>query len=196
MTTAIIVGSMQRGSQSLKVAKQVQQRLQQVDEKTELVDLFALNLPMWSTELTKEQLEPVDLISQKLQRCDALVVISPEYHGMVPASLKNFFLFFSGGQLAHKPGLIISVSAGDGGANPVNELRTSSYKNSRINYIPEHLIIRHVTAVFNDSDNDPKSQPYLSARMDYCLWLLSRYRDALSQVRQQLPKGDYPNGMS
>jgi hypothetical protein len=39
--------------------------------------------------------------------------------------------------------LIIAVSGGaGGGAYPVAELRMSSYKNSRICYLPEHLIVR------------------------------------------------------
>ena len=66
---------------------------------------------------------------------------------MVPAGLKNFFLCFGRNELAHKPGLIVGVSSADGGVYPVAELRMSSYKNSRICYIPEQLIVRNVESV-------------------------------------------------
>jgi NAD(P)H-dependent FMN reductase len=45
----------------------------------------------------------------ELDSCDGFVVVTPEWHGMVPAGLKNFFLLWPGsGVLAHKPALIIS----------------------------------------------------------------------------------------
>ena len=72
------------------------------------------------------------------------MVIAPEWHGQVPAGLKNFFLICGRAEVGHKPALITTVSSGDGGAYPVAELRMSSYKNNRICYIPEQLIIRNV----------------------------------------------------
>ena len=41
-------------------------------------------------------------------------------------------------------GLIVSISSGNGGAYPISELRSSSYKNSHILWIPENIIIRNV----------------------------------------------------
>ena len=75
---------------------------------------------------------------------DELVVMSPEWSGMVPAGLKNFFLLCGADHLAHKPGLIVGVSASLGGSYPIAELRTSSYKNTRLCYIPDHVIVRNV----------------------------------------------------
>ncbi|WP_163935059.1 NADPH-dependent FMN reductase [Paraferrimonas sp. SM1919] len=196
MQVAVVIGSMQANSQSLKVAKQVVTRLQAMGQQTFVVDLYRSPLPLWSSQLAEPHHQAIVILSQQLAACDAIVIVTPEYHSMVPANLKNFFLFFSGGELAHKPGFIISVSAGQGGANPIMELRTTSYKNSRINYIPEHLIIRNVNTVFNQINNDERAQQYLSKRLDYGLALLEQYASALNQVRRNLPKGDYPNGMS
>ncbi len=45
----------------------------------------------------------------------ALFVIAPEWHGMVPAALKNFFLLWAAtGELSHKPALPCAVSAAEG----------------------------------------------------------------------------------
>src|SRR5690606_35647286 len=125
-------------------------------------------------------------LRQELHSCDGFVIISPEWHGMVPAGLKNFLLMWTaGGELAHKPALIVTVSASVGGSYPVAELRMSGYKNNRLCFLPEHLIVRNVGSVFNanSEDNDPKSQQYLSERLLYCLQLLREYALALRQVR-------------
>ena len=57
-------------------------------------------------------------------------------------------------QLGHKPALIVTVSSADGGAYPVAELRMSSYKNNRICYLPEHVILRNVERILNDDAKD------------------------------------------
>ena len=50
--------------------------------------------------------------------------------------LLNIFLLCGNGEFSHKPGLIVSVSSGNGGAYPIAELRSSSYKNTHIMWIP------------------------------------------------------------
>jgi hypothetical protein len=89
------------------------------------------------------------------------------------------------GELAHKPALIVTVSSGDGGAYPVAELRMSSYKNNRICYIPEHVIVRNVESVLNDNeaDNNPVTDQYFRGRFAYALGILREYAVAMRQVR-------------
>ena len=67
---------------------------------------------------------------------------------MVPAALKNFFLLWAAtGELSHKPALPCAVSAGEGGAYVISELRMSSYKNNRLCWLPEQLIARQVKSI-------------------------------------------------
>ncbi len=56
--------------------------------------------------------------------------------------------------------LIVAVSSGAGGAYPVAELRMSSYKNSRICYIPEQIIIRDVENVLNEAGENIVKNPF------------------------------------
>ena len=117
---------------------------------------------------------------------------------MVPSGLKNFFLMWGKGELAHKPALIVAVSAGDGGAYPVAELRMSSYKNNRLCYIPEQLIVRHVESVLNDTgDNNPEADTYFRDRSLFALRLLREYALALRAVRDSGLTVDarFKNGM-
>ena len=190
MKVAIICGSHRDNSQSAKVAHHIQNTLQsEYSEQTWLFDLGGNPLPLWDQgvwdgdEAWQERLQP---IKQELADCDALVVVSPEWHGQVPAGLKNFFLLFSKQELGHKPALIVTVSSGDGGAYPVAELRMSSYKNNRLCYIPEHVIVRHVEKVLNEKveDNDPGADGYFRERISWALNILRQYGQALKQVRE------------
>ena len=62
----------------------------------------------------------------------------------------------------------------------------SSYKNNRICFLPEHLIIRYVDTVFNEdsSRNKESAQVYFEERLAYCLGLLREYSRAFRDIRE------------
>ena len=191
MNITIVSGSHRKVSQSIKIAKAIKSALKALKECDEanIFDLANNPLPLWHEGIRNNGKKSKSLlasISEKLAFSDAFIIISPEWHGMVPAGLKNFFLMWGKGELAHKPALIVTVSSGDGGSYPVAELRMSSYKNNRICYLPEHLIIRNVEFVFNDNeiDNNSSSQEYFENRLDYCLKQLLTYGKAFKQIRE------------
>ncbi len=202
MKLAIISGSHRQKSQSRKVADFMAERMIQMEVKPWVLDLAEANFPFWDEgvwsgeEKWKKIWSPV---AQELSSCDGFVVISPEWSGMATPALKNFFLLASSRELGHKPGLITTVSSGIGGSFPINEIRTSSYKNTRICYLPEHLVIRNVEKVLNivhDTDVTPEDQ-YIRGRIDYALRLLMEYAKALKSVRASgvVDHKAYPNGM-
>ena len=191
MKLGIICGSHRHNSQSEKVGRHIQAELLQQGfcDEVYLFSLAGNPLPLWDESIWQgddnwqQLMQP---ISAQLDSCDGFVVIAPEWHGMVPAALKNFFLIWTGaGELAHKPALIVTVSVADGGSFPIAELRMSSYKNNRICFLPEHLIIRYVDTVFNadPADNKDSAQEYFQERLIYCLRLLREYALALTSVR-------------
>lgn len=191
MKIMLISGSHRTNSQSDKVAKFIADSLitnGQADE-TEVFSLAGNPLPLWDEgiwsgeEKWQTLLNP---IAAKLAASDGFVIVTPEWHGQVPAGLKNFFLLWGNGELAHKPALIVAVSSSDGGAYPVAELRMSSYKNNRICYIPEQLIVRNVESVLNadESKNNPSADHYFRERIIYAGGILSAYAKALRSVRE------------
>ena len=115
---------------------------------------------------------------------------------MVPAALKNFFLLTSPKEVGHKPALITTVSSGIGGSFPVAELRSSSYKNNRICFIPEHLIVRHVEGMFGDTSSG-KEEDYIRKRIDFAANVLNEYAKALKPVRDSgvTVNKEFPHGM-
>jgi hypothetical protein len=116
---------------------------------------------------------------------------------MVPAGLKNFFLLCDRQVLAHKPALIVSVSAGLGGSYPVAELRMSSYKNTRLCYVPDHVIVRNVSQVLHGETPADEHDAALRKRIEYNARLLLEYAQALQTVRRSglIDLDTYPFGM-
>ncbi|MDD5391815.1 MAG: NAD(P)H-dependent oxidoreductase [Thiothrix sp.] len=190
MKIMLISGSHRHNSQSEKVARYVAQSLLDNGQATatEVFSLAGNPLPLWDEGIWNGDANWQALLnplSEKLAASDGFVIVSPEWHGQVPAGLKNFFLLWGAGELAHKPALIVSVSSSDGGAYPVAELRMSSYKNNHICYIPEQLIVRNVESVLNDdeSKNNPQADRYFRDRIVYAGGILSAYAAALRGVR-------------
>ena len=202
MQIAIIVGSHRKDSQSAKVAHFLASQLMSLGEHScWICDLGKEPLPLWDEEIGSDapQWSGLKALTEKIDTADAFIMIAPEWHGMVPAALKNFFLVCGGASFAHKPALPVGVSVGPGGTYPINELRTSSYKNNRLCYLPEHLIVRNCMVVMNEdsSENDEGEHSYISERSLYCMKQLIASADALAQVRESgaADLTPYPNGM-
>ena len=67
--------------------------------------------------------------------------------------------------------------------SPITELRASSYKNSRIMYLPEQLIIRNVESMLNSEIPSEENDIRIRTRADWALHLLCKYDDALRTIR-------------
>lgn len=208
MKYAIIVGSHREGSQSAKVGKFMEHAIKEADPRAHVYTLDLANNPipfwtedMWEDPMTTDIQKKWAPFDKELHSSDAFVIIAPEWGGMVPAGLKNLFLMANGDNycFAYKPALIVTVSAARGGAYPVAELRMSGYKNTFIQYLPEHIIVRDVKEVMNDFaiNEENKADAYIKKRSLQGARLLHAYAEALKPVRQ---KGlhdfkTYPNGM-
>lgn len=204
MKISIISGSHRNPSQSEKVARYLEKTLvNNFDDITPWVYTLADNpLPLWDQSLWEDNEEwnqRLAPIKQQLSESDAFIIISPEWHGQVPAGLKNFFLLFNRFELGHKPALIVSVSSADGGAYPVAELRMSSYKNNRLCYIPEQLILRNIETILNEKqeDNNTDADSYFKERIDWTLGILRGYAVALKSMREttDIHHDKFANGM-
>ncbi len=193
MKIAIISGSHRNPSQSEKVARHIEATLhaEHPGMDTWVYTLADNPLPLWDQTLWEDNPEwkaRLAPMREQLAASDGFVIVTPEWHGQVPAGLKNFFLLFNRFELGHKPALIVAVSSADGGAYPVAELRMSSYKNNRICYIPEQVIVRNVEKVLNAdaADNDAGADAYFRERISWALDVLAGYAGALKPMREKI----------
>ena len=199
MKISIISASHRTNSQSKRISDLLHNNLLNNKSGLEIfsLDLADTSLPLWSPE--KKNGKGVwgqtwGSISNKLIQSDSFIFVVPEYGGMATPVAKNFFLLCGNGELSHKPGLIVSVSSGNGGAYPIAELRSSSYKNTHIMWIPENIIIRNVED-FNPGNHGDKIPEWLDNRMDYVLELLLAYVSNMKHLRKLINRKDFGNGM-
>ena len=199
MNISIISTSHQQGSQSKRVSVILKTFLLQIDKKVKCfnIDVFESNVPLWTSD-KKENLkfwnEEFKKISLNLSSSDGFIFVVPEYGGMATPNAKNFFLVFNNGELFHKPGLIVSISSGNGGAYPISELRSSSYKNSHILWIPENIIIRNVKQ-FLPGKHGELIPDWLDDRIKYSCNLLIKYAEYLKPIQKIINRKDFGNGM-
>ncbi|SDT98618.1 NADPH-dependent FMN reductase [Halopseudomonas salegens] len=197
MNIAIVAGSSRSNSQTAKVARFIRQTLitqhKLAEQEVNVIDLGSYPLPLWPSE----DQGPWGLFEKQLAQADALIVLAPEWHGMACPAIKNFFLYATKAQLAHKPAMLGGISAGVGGAYPISELRSSSYKNCRLCYIPEHLIVRGVEKVMNMPQPVDEDDRRIRERLVYNLDVLLRYAEALKPVRESIDmsRPEFANGM-
>lgn len=192
----ILSASHRSDSQTGKVSRFIEGLLLQRGHQVTLHDCGLAPLPIWSEDRSGELwTERWASVKGALRDADALIFATPEWQGMATPQAKNFFLLCSQSELGHKAGLLVSVSAGRGGAYPIAELRSSSYKNTRINWIPEHLIIRQVEGILNQVEPEASEQ-WIRDRIHYALTHLELYASALLTIRDQLPIDPrFGNGM-
>ncbi len=198
---SVVAGSHRGESESARVASYVETVMRGLGvESTYLLDLSGNPLPLWDEGVWSGDEKWGRLwgpIEAELDDSDGLVVVAPEWSGMVPAGLKNFFLLCGSRVLAHKPALIVSVSAGMGGSYPVAELRMSSYKNTRVCYVPDHVIVRNVGSMLKGEEPASQEDASLRARIDYSCRVLLEYARAMGAIRAggTIDLKTYPYGM-
>ena len=199
MKISIISASHRINSQSKKISIFLKDNLTKIDSKLEtyILDLADASLPLWSPE--KKDGKGIwgqnwNSISGNLNESDGFIFVVPEYGGMATPAAKNFFLLCENGELAHKPGLIVSISSGTGGAYPISELRSSSYKNTHLMWIPENIIIRNVEE-FNPGTHGENIPNWLDNRIDYVLRLFLTYASNMKPIREIVNREDFGNGM-
>lgn len=199
---AILCGSTRKTSQSGKVSRHLASRLAELAPAAavERVDLSTTPIESWHEGLWEPGVQPSaawQATSARLAAADALIVVAPEWNGMVPPALLNVFLMASKGELAHKPAMLVGVSGAVGGAYPIAELRAYGGKNTQICYVPDHVIVRDARNVLNDAEPQSDADAWLRGRIDYSLQVLGAYASAFRTVRESgvIDLKSHPYGM-
>ncbi|MBD8514760.1 NAD(P)H-dependent oxidoreductase [Photobacterium sp. 2_MG-2023] len=198
MKLSIISGSHREQSHSVKAAAYLQALAHgQGFEEAEIMDLSTLNLPLWNEGVWSgsEEWSGWRALAEELKTSDAVVLITPEWHGMATPALKNFLLLCTSAELGHKPVLLASVSASVNGVYPISELRMTGSKNNHACFIPDHLIFRDCETLL--TADKAVSDERFDGRARYTIKSLAAYARALAPVREELQQGmkDFPFGM-
>jgi NAD(P)H-dependent FMN reductase len=152
MKVTILLGSVRTGRQSHKVAYYLEKMLQKRGIATDLIDLAKDPLPMYGDQAEQPlQLgQNIERISKRLQEGDALLFVTPEYHGSFSGVLKNALDHYWA-QFHKKPIGVVAVSSGKkGGINASTQLQHVILSLGAFP-LPLKLLVPEVHLAFNES---------------------------------------------
>ncbi|MDQ7084347.1 MAG: NAD(P)H-dependent oxidoreductase [Sulfurovum sp.] len=91
---AIILASV---GKNMSLAQNIQEVVTALECKSEILNLVALDLPMYTSVIEEEKGIPkeVHFLAKQLQTFDALIIVSPEYNGSMPPVLNNTIAWVS-----------------------------------------------------------------------------------------------------
>ncbi|MES2796434.1 MAG: NAD(P)H-dependent oxidoreductase [Bacteroidota bacterium] len=149
---AIISSSVRIGRKSDRVALYFQQYL--IDNRlatVEILDLEKYDFPIFKAKL-KEQKEPSNIVlefTKKIIKADGIIIVTPEYNGGYPASLKNVIdLLYD--EWHRKPIAIATVSSGIfGGSQVLTALQFTLWK-MRATTVPAMFPVPNVQDAFDE----------------------------------------------
>lgn len=119
-----IAGSIRPGSYSQQALKVVAERVKALGVEVEVLDLQSLNLPFCNGGDQYPEHPDVAKLKQMVRGADAIILVTPEYHGSISGVLKNALDLMSFEEFSDKVAGFISVLGGQPNSNALNELRT------------------------------------------------------------------------
>ena len=195
MRIIIVSASSRKNSESFRVSTYVKNELEKDSAmQVELISLQENPVPLW--EQDENPNEERKECMRVFENADGFIFVIPEWNGMAPPGLRNLFLCAEY-EMAHKPCLLIGVTVGLSGAYPLIEMRACSYKNSRICYLPEQMVIKQVHKFLKTEKPQDEIDEMVRERITYCLSLLKEYTKALKGVRESgvVDHKSFPSGM-
>ena len=179
MVIGIISGSNRMGRMSHKVAQYLQSLVTEHPDVTEsvMLDVHAYDFPVMEERHGRLDNPPEGLedFHQELLRCDALVIVTPEYNGGMAGSLKNTLDYFRK-EFKGKPMTAVTVSSGSfGGANALHQLWFwMLYVGAYVS--PTKLLVSKVNEAFDDTGNVVSERLERNGKksIDDLLWLAKK----------------------
>ena len=152
---AIISSSVRTGRKSDRVALYFKQYIETNNHGTaEIIDLETYNFPIFSERLRllKEPTAAAIDFAEKIKSAEGVIMVSPEYNGGYPASLKNVIdLLYD--EWHRKPTAIATVSAGAfGGTQVITSLQFVLWK-MRAWTVPAMFPVPNVEKSFDETGN-------------------------------------------
>ena len=180
MKIAILIGSSRIGRQSHKIAHYLERQMRQRGLFVDIIDLGKRTsfIPAETANPYPGLWEEVHDLSERVQRADSLVFVTPEYHGSFSGVLKNT-LDSLGREFLRKPIGVVTVSSGKmGGLAAVAQLQHVILSLGAF-ALPTKLLIPDVQTAFDEDFELVHERTIKSATkfIDEYLWLTEAVRD-------------------
>jgi NAD(P)H-dependent FMN reductase len=178
---AIISSSVRNGRNSHRVALYFRNYLEENNlADAEILDLNRYNFPLFDERLQYQQtpLPAATDFSERIKNSDGVIIVTPEYNGGYPASLKNVIdLLYS--EWHRKPVAISTASNGSfGGTQVITSIQFSLWK-IRAWTVPAMFPVPEVDKAF-DEGGSPSDKQKTDKRASYfireLLWCIEAKR--------------------
>lgn len=173
-----IVGSLRSGAYSALALEEALSRIQALGAEVEVIDLRKMTLPFCNGGSDYPKYPDVEVLREKVQTADGLVLATPEYHGSLSGVLKNALDLMSFEHLSDKVTGLISVLGGQSNSNALNDLRIIVRWVHGV-VIPEQIAIGQAWQAF-DSEGKLKDEK-LAERFDKFAQSLINYTTKLGK---------------
>ena len=125
---------------NLKLAMDILSAAELHGHEVDVMDLYALDLPMYTPESEKQHLgnEEIQSSMKRILHCDGMIVCAPEYNGSTPPVLTNFIAWVSVQSsnfrlLFNKRNVGLASVSGGGGHHVIMSMRMQfSYVGSNV----------------------------------------------------------------
>jgi chromate reductase, NAD(P)H dehydrogenase (quinone) len=120
MKIVLFAGSLRKESINKKLIRVAQKFLLEQKHDVQLIDLKSLNIPVYDGDIEDEGIpEDVKSLAADIEKCNAVIISSPEYNHSIAGSLKNTIDWVSRVKpppFDKKPVLLMGASPGGFGA--------------------------------------------------------------------------------
>lgn len=128
----IVVASIE---QNMKLAKRIEEQLEALEQSSKIIDIVALDLPMYTSKHEDEEgiPETITHLVEEMKHAKAYIFVAPEYNYSIPPTLTNFVAWVSrvGDDfrvLFSEKAVLNATFSGGGGTDVLNAMRVQFTK--------------------------------------------------------------------
>ena len=184
MKIAILLGSIRAERQSHKVAQYLEKKLNDFGLETDLIDLALDPLPLMGEIVTQDEhvRSRIEKLGKRLNQAQAIILVTPEYHGSFSGALKNALDFYWAEFQRKAIGVVATSSGKMGGINASTQLQhvvlsLGAYP------LPVKLLVPEIHLAFNEQD-EAVNERFISSTEKFVtefLW----YADAINAKKSR-----------
>ncbi len=178
----IISPSIRNGRNSHRVALYFHNLLGEMDlADNEILDLLKYNFPLFHERLAYQESPSPEVLdfAEKIRSADGVIIVTPEYNGGYPASLKNAVDLLAG-EWRRKPVAFAAVSDGNfAGSQVITSMQFSFWKLGAIT-VPSLLRLPKIDITFDENGipaNKPVTDKKASVLIKELLWYIKASRN-------------------
>lgn len=163
MKITLLLGSVRPGRQSHKAARYVEKQLQIKGVEVDFIDLAITPLPILGDPSSEDPAVKTRIndLSNRLKQADAIIFVTPEYHGSFSGAIKNVLDYYWAEFHRKAIGVVATSSGKMGGINASTQLQHVILSLGAFP-LPLKLLVPEVHLAFNEH-SEPHDERFIKS---------------------------------